>query len=1057
VHLRAITLAGFKTFARVTEIHFEDGVTAIVGPNGSGKTNIVDAFKWVLGEANARDLRGRRMEEVVYAGGERRPRAAFAEVTLLLDNTDGSLPVDYSEVAIRRRVDRGGQSDYFLNGTRVRRRDLLEILASTGLTVDSYAIVNQSDIESIVTCTPQERRQLLEEAARVRGVKAKRTEAADRLQELNRNLVRLEDVRGEIGPRLELVKAQADAAREAEAAQRRLGMLRGSLAWEEWREARAAHKRADSQAQSLARRLAEARAQSELAETDYKRWRLEVQAAQDRRLRRQEALSGLKLELATARHQLELAGERRRGHQEQAARAAGEADELGSRHEVAIALLTQLEQELATAEAGLAAVPEDPGPPPAGAADDHREATRAAETARRRAAEAAAALNTLRARRGFLEEGRDRLQAQVGDAESKLPAAEKATQESMQAAAAAAAAESELMRKRAELEGLEALRPPAQGLPRLADVITAERGYEAALAAVLGLLLDAEVAPDRGRALAAAPDSAPQRTVLYPPERPAPESHEGSLFEHVRCQSGYEGLAIRLLRQVVIGGATGPRVTLSGEYSEAGLVRRGVDARAELAARRRDLAERIGELEPQANRAPDARARSEKAAAALAELRRMIAQRVTLEDDNRQLEAVLNQEAERAAELPALEAAAAETETRAGELQRQVVERQQVLAEHRAEVARQEVERQRWRDRTGDRRRQLEAVSADIDGLAVAREERTRRSQAAAAEAAALESRQSELEAQVFEIGARLQAAEADSPEGDAELAEAARRLLAVEEARVDCRLRVSTLEGNLNLIRRDAELAEARIEDIRARLPEGLAPEEVPGGKAREREIRALERRLEEIGPTNPLAIAECEELEERHRTLAAQLEDIAAARRDLDQVIERLRAEEESRYEAVFGAVAANFQELFERLSPGGRATLRHVPGEDGPWSGVDILVQPPRKRLQRATLLSSGERSLAALALVLALEAVNPSPFVILDEADAALDDANVGRFGEVVSELGRSRQFLVITHNHVTMAGASSLYGIHLDESGSSHVVSVRLEDVRRSERRPAATA
>ena len=298
-----------------------------------------------------------------------------------------------------------------------------------------------------------------------------------------------------------------------------------------------------------------------------------------------------------------------------------------------------------------------------------------------------------------------------------------------------------------------------------------------------------------------------------------------------------------------------------------------------------------------------------------------------------------------------------------------------------------------------------------------------------------------------------LAAAEHDAPDDEAELAETARRVVALEEARIDARLRTGNLEGNLELIAREAELLQARMDEIRSRMPDGVAPEEVPGGKAREREMRALERRLEEIGPTNALAESECRELEERYENLAAQLEDISAARSDLDDLITKLREEEESRYEAVFGAVAANFHEYFSRLNPGGRATLRHAEGDEGPRTGVEILVQPPRKRLQNVTLLSSGERSLAALALVLALDEVNPSPFTILDEVDAALDDANVDRFGQMVSQLGEKRQFLVITHNHVTMSYASTLYGIHLDESGSSHLVSVRLDDVRK----PAAQA
>jgi chromosome segregation protein len=773
-------------------------------------------------------------------------------------------------------------------------------------------------------------------------------------------------------------------------------------------------------------------------------------------------IGGTRLELAASQHQRDLTAERRQARRDLAAAASVEEGELAARLSAATALRAQLAQELAAAQSELAALPEPPDRLEVQVDDEVRDSRPQAEAARRAAVEAAAMLSSQRTRRQFLEEARDRQLAQVRAARSKLPAAETAAAKTAAAAAASAQAESELLRKRAELAGLEALRPGSTGdLPRLVDLITAKPGYEAALAAALGPLLDAEVASDQQAALSAAPTSGPQRTVLFsvpePDPDPDPDPVPRSLLEHVHCRRGHERLARRLLGQIVLGEGPGLNVTLEGEYREAGLVRRGHDPRAELAARRRDLIERIGELEPLAGESGARHRRAQEAEAALAGLRAVLAQEAALEEAARQLAALVAEDAGQAARLETLEAAATEAETHATELGRMADKRERMLAEHSAAVARLELERERWRDRSGDLRRQADAVAADLAGLDLARQERAKRVAVAKSEADALEERLIGLEAEVGEIGARLAAAEADSPEEEAELAEAARRLLAVEEARVDCRLRVTTLEGNLALAARDAELAQARMDDIRSRLPEGLAPEEVPGGKAREREIRALERRLEEIGPTNPLAVAECEELEARHSTLEAQLEDIAAARSDLGELIDRLRSEEESRYEAVFGAVAVNFQELFERLSPGGRATLRHAAGEDGPWSGVEILVQPPRKRLQRVTLLSSGERSLAALALVLALEAVNPSPFVILDEVDAALDDANVGRFAELVAELGQSRQFLVITHNHVTMAGAGALYGIHLDESGSSHVVSVLLEEVRRTQRRPAATA
>jgi chromosome segregation protein len=897
-------LLGFKTFARQTEIQFDGGVTAIVGPNGSGKTNIVDSIKWVLGSGQARDLRGKKMEEVIYAGGERRSRAAYAEVTMVFDNTAGRLPVDYHEVAIKRRVERDGESDYFLNGTRVRRRDLIHLLSSTGLTVDSYAIIDQHDIEHIVVCSPAERRQLLEEAAQVRGVKARRQEAAQKLQELAANLLRLEDLKTELAPRLETLRTQAAAAREAAEANARLELLRGSIVWEEWRDARDAHRKASSQVQSLERRLVEAREQSRVTEEEFQAGRSAMQAAQDRRLARQRTLGQLRLQLSEADHKLQLAEERAENRQVVADSARRSEAENRTQLAAASALRDQLSAELAAA-----------------APADHHVSD-----------------------------------AELAQAEQKARAAEEAAVA--------------LARLRSELDGIQALSPPETSGVRLRDVITAEPGYEAAVTAVLGPLLDAIASPDEHAATESVKAAGRLATSLFPVDAPAPA--EGSLYHHVTVRDGHDPIARRLLGHVRVG----RDVTLDGVYREPGLVRAGVDPRVALDARRAELLRRISSLEVDAGLAHDA-------------------------------------------------------------------------AGHVA-LLRQQHDADRLRSR-------LTSVEEDVARLTSAADERRDRlADAERALTAAIESIP-ELRRAAQEAHQALTAAERDSPEDEAEMAESAKRLVALEEARIDARLRAGNLEGNLELIARETELLQARMDEIRSRMPDGVAPEEVPGGKSREREMRALERRLEEIGPTNALAESECRELEERYQNLAEQLDDITTARADLEDLISKLREEEESRYEAVFGAVAANFHEYFSELNPGGRATLRHAEGDDGPRTGVEILVQPPRKRLQNVTLLSSGERSLAALALVLALDEVNPSPFTILDEVDAALDDANVDRFGRMVARLGGQRQFLVITHNHVTMSYASTLYGIHLDESGSSHLVSVRLEDIRRPATKAATTA
>jgi len=971
--LKSLQLLGFKTFARQTEIQFDGGVTAIVGPNGSGKTNIVDSVKWVLGSGQARDLRGKKMEEVIYAGGERRPKASYAEVTMVFDNSEGRLPVDYHEVAIKRRVERDGESDYFLNGTRVRRRDLLHLLSSTGLTVDSYAIIDQHDIEHIVVCSPAERRQLLEEAAQVRGVKQRRQEALQKLQELAGNLLRLEDLRTEITPRLEALKLQAAAARESAEAHARLELLKGSIVWEEWREARDAHRKASSQQQSLERRLIEAREQARIAEDEFQAGRAAMQSAQDQRLARQRTLGQLRLQAADAGHKLQLAEERLENRKAVAESARRSEEESHALLDAAKALGAQLLAELT--EAGNSAQPE-----PALQEPDQREARAArdaAEHARLAAAAAASSLAAARLRREFLED--------------------QATHDAAAATAAAGLPQAEsdldvLTRLETELKAIDALRRH-EGM-KLREVITAEPGYEAVVESTLGHLLDAAAA------------------IPVESFDPLP----GSLYEHVTVRDGYDALARRLLGAIIVDAGSAPH----------------------LEARSADLKQRLTNVE-------DARAR-------LANLRATAATAGRQAETERLLHAARQAEASHAARLVELEAQTAHLEERAATLGRDLEGRLRELAEQRAAHKQREL----WRERLGSLRRQHALVDEDVTRLTAACEDR--KLQADEAERAvqlAVESVPPLREAAARGRDA-LATAEHDAPADESEMAETARKLVALEEARIDSRLREGNLHGNLELMVREAELLQARMDEIRSRMPDGVAPEEVPGGKSREREMRALERRLEEIGPTNALAEAECRELEERYENLAEQLEDIIAARTDLEDLIARLRQEEELRYEAVFGAVAANFHEYFSELNPGGRATLRHADGDDGPRTGVEILVQPPRKRLQNVTLLSSGERSLAALALVLALDEVNPSPFTILDEVDAALDDANVDRFGRMVARLGARRQFLVITHNHVTMSYASTLYGIHLDESGSSHLVSVRLDDIRKPAARSATS-
>lgn len=1056
MRLLSVTLAGFKTFGRPTEIGFDEGVTAVVGPNGSGKSNVVDAFRWVLGESSARDLRGRVMEEVIYAGGSRRARSASAEVTITIDNSDHRLRVDYEVVEITRRLERGAPAAYYLNSTRIRRRDLLDLLASTGLTVDSYSIINQSDIERIVACSPEERRSLLEEAAQVGEVKSKRTEAAAQLAELAGNLARLEDIRLDLEPRLARLRDQAARTEEASSIQERITVLRGSLIADEWRAARDRLRQLEAQIQALARRLEEARAAAEAAEAGFARAREEYASVQERRLVRQQELGRRRLILTEARHRRHLAAQRIEALVEALQALTTELERSGAQREDRIRRWRATEAELAAAEAAAAALPPPPPPPTAPPPEIgdvvslNREADRArsAHTARLHAHERS------RARRDVLAAEIERVGPLVEAAEAGLPAVQGRHREAESVLRRAEAAAAELARAQAELAGIESLhRAQVADLPRVVELLDPEPGFEAALAAVLGSLGEAWVAPDRETAEATVA-RLKVGVVLYPePGEASARPPAGSLAEHVRCRAEYGWLTGRLLGSARLTEAGLPGVTRDGVYREPGLVRAGDEPRVRLEARRRRLLARIAELEGSAPAAAAARERLTVVERELAQLAEAARRRPHLDQLVAELRVVEAELERAAAELPALQAEleAAVDAAQEGRRLRQAHEME--ISRYRSALREHELEAQRWRERILDLRRRGAELRDEIGRTEEQERSIVERlaSIQAAREAAAAEL--PDLETAVVAAESAL-AGLGEEPAGDdEELTGANRRLADLEEMRLQTRLRVGDLERSVQLAARERELTQQRMEELRSRLPDGMAPEEVPGGRARERELRQLERRLAELGPTNPLAPSELRELEQRAADLAGQLADIASARDHLEQLIGRLREEETRRYGEVFDQVAIGFNAYFEELSGGGRAQLRAVPAPDG-QDGVDILVQPVRKRMQTLRLLSSGERAMTALALVLALGSINPSPFVILDEVDAALDDANVARFAGLLRRISRERQFLVITHNHHTMTAADTLYGIHLDESGCSHLVSARLDRV---EARPAAGA
>ncbi|MEA2681732.1 MAG: chromosome segregation protein [Chloroflexota bacterium] len=1037
MHLRSVEIQGFKTFAKKTELLFEPGITAVVGPNGSGKSNLVDAIRWVLGERSARELRGTRMEEIVYSGGARRPGSGMAEVRLVIDNSDGRLAVPYSEIEVLRRGYRSGESEYWLNGARCRLRDIEELFASTGLTQQGYSVVAQDDVDHIIQTSAGERRALIEEAAGVRGLRTKRDDALGRIREADITVLRLNDLAGELGPRVEELRRQADAARSEAELTARLDVLRGSLLRGEWLAARQRVKKAAARVVTLEAAVTQARADAATAAAAHANQREELARAHDARLARERELGSLRLAAGDAGAQLQLLAER-------IAAAASAAMEAGAVVEAAMARRESLENELRVAADDAAAASE----PPAEVTADPalavaRDALAGAQAARQHAEqrlvglhEAAAAaeqhVSELQQRRDALAAAGEDLLAELARAETELGAEQGHAPEVRTAEAAATraaerlraaitaqsearsavnaareAAQSATSRVQRLEERLSALRSlaadgdlPAPSASRLVELLQEAGVRNAAIAAgISAATLDAWAEEGRleGRAISRALEEG-----LHDQQDAAARQTEAgaALAAAIAREAELESL-LEEARQAQLTALAAVSAAAARDASRA----QGLDAARHRVERlRAAVAERRGELGTVASNlaaaivaAGDAQAQAEEAEPALLATRQAEA---TCQDDVDARQRLVDQkEAQRAALSARAEALVARRNRAEAQLAAQVAET--VSAQERVT--------------------ELARLQTELDG---------RRSEAEARHAAAL--------------GA-LEVAPADATAGD--VSQLSERLLGLEKEYMERQVALAHHEDALGAALAVQAEAEAAVADLAGRMGQAgeaePADEELDWEKT-QREITRLERQVAHLGPVNPLAIEEYERDHERLDAIGGQLDDLVRAREGLVKLSEELTGEIDRRFEAVFGAVAYNFQETFATLFVNGKATLR-LDDPDAEEPGVEILAQPAGKRMRGIRLLSGGERALTALAFILALEKVNPSPFYIFDEVDAPLDDANVKRFNAMLLSMAAENQFILITHNHQTMTSAQALYGVTLEDSGVSRVVSVRLRE------------
>jgi chromosome segregation protein len=1070
VHLKSLTLKGFKSFPDRTKLEFGSGVSVVVGPNGSGKSNVTDAVLWAMGEQSPLAVRGQSMQDVIFGGGRGVQARTSAEVELVLDNADGAIDLPVGEISILRRLDRNGDGEYRLNGARCRLVDVLEMLSDTGLGKESHSVVSQGRVEAIVTSKPRDRRLLIEEAAGLGKHRKRRRRAQLKLERTQDNLDRALDVEREARSRLRPLKRQAEAAELHERLERQTVEAR----WELARDAVRARREELAAAEGAATVARAAREEAQVALAEVAKRREEAEDALARRTEEREALARRVFAARSAAERVELRLERtretadaiaerieRRERQLLGLRAQAEEDtpdEAGrERIETLQAQLEELDGQRAEAlERELAAL------------SQQREAAAA------RAAELSGAVEERRAALAEADEACEVARTARRAAESS---AEAARRDAARVGAELASANQFLRSHAAGVGG-----PDSRSL---ADELEVQAGYELALAAGLGGRLSAAIVEDLGaarelleragadggRALVA--DSAAPG-VARSTAPPAPGArHLGDMVSGVGGDSVAVMLARRLLANTWVvedldqlpPGFLGVAVTRTGRAwfgftRELRQAPRGGSERVLAQRNRRDGLVAESERAVQAEHGALAAVEAAAVAVQAADATRDEADRALREADRARAQAT--EEERRAAWL-------IDERGKAPEQGEAAVRRAQVQGELAAE--RRVAERAaRERAERAARIERLQAALVRDRALLPAAQSLTE------VLAGVLEAVRTRVEALDAEL-----VADREAGEGVA----AALRACAAEEAEIQGRLRergeaVTTAEVHAQQARDAEHDAAEELGALAARLGLEAQPATEPLDAATADGLRTrierLQRRREQLGPVNPLAKAEYDEALAHVEELERQREDLETALRELKGLIRDTDRQIRETFEATFTAAAKNFEELAEQLFPGGRGRLRLVREDSGPRPvlgggevpsdgegdgeapddeadelgldpeddlGVEIEITPAGKAMKRLTLLSGGEKSMTAIAFLFAVFLARPCPFYILDEVEAALDDFNIGRFLGLLRTHADRAQFIVVTHQKRTMEAADTLYGVSMGDDGVSKVVSRRL--------------
>ncbi|WP_406298603.1 chromosome segregation protein SMC [Embleya sp. NBC_00888] len=1205
MHLKSLTLRGFKSFASATTLRFEPGITCVVGPNGSGKSNVVDALSWVMGEQGAKTLRGGKMEDVIFAGTAGRPPLGRAEVSLTIDNADGALPIDYSEVTITRRMFRNGGSEYEINGSTCRLLDIQELLSDSGIGREMHVIVGQGRLDSVLQADPTGRRAFIEEAAGVLKHRKRKEKALRKLDAMQANLNRVQDLTNELRRQLKPLGRQAQVARRAAAIQAdlrdaRLRLLADDLVGLEralaeevadeaaLRERRTAVERElgsvqvreahlETEMRSMAPRLARAQetwyalsAQAERvrgtaglarqrvkhatsAPADERRGRdPEEMEREAERIREQEAELAAALESA----QVELAetverrGELERALVEEERRLKEVARALADRREG----LARLVGRVGAARSRVAAAEAEIGRLVGSRDEAHERAAAAQEEYEllRLGVEGTpedgggSALAVIEARLGTAEEA-------LAEAEEALTATRDAEKEAERERSAVTARKEALELGLRRKDGTGALLAAGDRLSgvlgTVAALVTVEHGAEQAVAAALGAASDAIAVTGVQPAVEALrllrKDDAGRAALLLggvaeagsaaggPAQWPALPAGAVYAVRLVSVPEQLRGAVAGLLDRVavvedlaaaadLVRALPGVRaVTRAGDLVGEGFAHGGsasAPSLLEVQAAVDEAAERLAELTGRCARLGDAladavatrreaaaaveritaqrREAERKAAAAAQQLGRLGGQARAAGGEAERLagavaaaEAARAQEELKVEELSARLEAAEEYNAAEGDEEPDTAERDRLAGG--ASAARQAEMEARLAVRTHEERVRSLAGRADALDRGARAEREARASAARRRERMAVEARVAgavlagtdvllrHVEASLARAGAERDAAEGARAAHEAELARERGRSRAFaaelekltdsvhrdEMLRAEKRLRVEQLEarsleehgieavGLLAEYGPDQPVPPSPPAEGEERDPD--SPEALPRPYVRaeqEKRLRAAEKAHVQLGKVNPLALEEFAALEERHNFLTEQLEDLKNTRRDLMTVVKEVDERVEQVFTAAYHDTAREFVGVFARLFPGGEGRLILTDPDDMLSTGIEVEARPPGKKVKRLSLLSGGERSLTAVALLVAIFKARPSPFYVMDEVEAALDDMNLQRLIGIFAELRESSQLIVITHQKRTMEVADALYGVSMRGDGVTTVISQRL---RQEDRRVAS--